>query len=182
MGKKSIKDKNIDIENQFDFEEDELTDETQLVIFRLGQEEYGVDIMQVKEIIRMTNINKVPQVPEFVEGIISLRGEILPIIDLREKFGMEKSEKTLATRIIVLNFNNMTIGGIVDEVAEVLRIPNDAITPPPPVIRGINSEYLKGVGQIDDRIIILLDMTKILSTNEVIKIKEIEENLQKDEI
>lgn len=158
-------------------EEDELTDEKQLVIFKLGNEEYGVDIMQVKEIIRTTTITKIPQVPTFVEGIISLRGEILPIIDMREKFGLPKAERTRQTRILVISLDNITIGGIVDEVTEVLRIPNDAITPPPPVIKGINTEYLQGVGQINGRIIILLDMSKILSSNEVVQIEELKEEI-----
>uniref|UniRef100_A0A7C5V4L4 Chemotaxis protein CheW n=1 Tax=Caldicellulosiruptor owensensis TaxID=55205 RepID=A0A7C5V4L4_9FIRM len=165
-----------DIPEDFE-EEDELTDEKQLVIFKLGNEEYGVDIMQVKEIIKMTNITKIPQVPSFVEGIISLRGEILPIIDMRKKFGLPAGEKTRQTRILVINLDNVTIGGIVDEVTEVLRLPNDAITPPPPVIRGINTEYLQGVGQINGRIIILLDMSKILTSNEVIQIEELKEEL-----
>lgn len=158
-------------------EEDELSDEKQLVIFKLGNEEYGVDIMQVKEIIRTTTITKIPQVPSFVEGIISLRGEILPIIDMRKKFGLPEAERTRQTRILVINLDNVTIGGIVDEVTEVLRLPKDAITPPPPVIRGINTEYLQGVGQIDGRIIILLDMSKILTSNEVIQIEELKEEL-----
>ncbi|ABP66430.1 putative CheW protein [Caldicellulosiruptor saccharolyticus DSM 8903] len=163
-------------EEEFE-EEDELTDERQLVIFKLGEEEYGVDIMQVKEIIRTTNITKIPQVPSFVEGIISLRGEILPIIDMRKKFSLPEKEKTRQTRILVINLDNMTIGGIVDEVTEVLRIPNDAITPPPPVIKGVNTEYLQGVGQINGRIIILLDMSKILTSNEIIQIEELKEEL-----
>jgi len=163
-------------------EEDELSDEKQLVIFKLGNEEYGVDIMQVKEIIRTTTITKIPQVPSFVEGIISLRGEILPIIDMRKKFGLPETERTRQTRILVINLDNMTIGGIVDEVTEVLRIPNDAITPPPPVIKGVNTEYLQGVGQINGRIIILLDMSKILTSNEVIQIEELKEELMNNPV
>jgi purine-binding chemotaxis protein CheW len=168
-----------EIMEQFEDESEELVDEAQLVIFKLDNEEYGVNIMQVKEIIRMTDINKVPQVPDFVEGVISLRGEILPIINLREKFGLLKKEKDKETRIIVVNIGSTTIGGIVDEVTEVLRIQNSAIKPPPSVIKGVSSEYLLGIGQIGDRIIILLDMAKILSANEMIKIKEISEELNK---
>lgn len=164
---------------QFEEEDEELLNETQLVIFKLGNEEYGVNIMQVKEIIRMASINKVPQVPQFVEGIISLRGEILPIIDLREKFGLPKKEKSRSTRILVINLDSTTIGGIVDEVSEVLRIQNSAIRPAPSVIKGVNSDYLLGIGQIGERIIILLDLAKILETSEVVKIKEIAEELNK---
>lgn len=164
---------------QLEEEDEELLDETQLVIFKLGNEEYGVNIMQVKEIIRMASINKVPQVPQFVEGIISLRGEILPIIDLREKFRLPKKEKNRSTRILVINLDSTTIGGIVDEVSEVLRIQNSAIRPAPPVIKGMNSDYLLGIGQIGERIIILLDLAKILKTSEMVKIKEIAEELNK---
>jgi len=174
---KELKKKNVELDDNFD---DEISDEIQLVIFKLGEEEYGVDIMQVKEIIRPTTITKVPQMPPFVEGIISLRGEILPIIDLREKFGLPKAATTRSTRILVINLEDTTIGGIVDEVSEVLRLPNDSITPPPSVIKGSNAEYLKGVGQLSGRIIILLDMSKILSTNEMIRIQEIKEGIKEE--
>ncbi|WP_094545784.1 chemotaxis protein CheW [Petroclostridium xylanilyticum] len=178
MAEKMMEESNAMV--QLDEEDEELLDETQLVIFKLGDEEYGVNIMQVKEIIRMAAINKVPQVPQFVEGIISLRGEILPIIDLREKFGIPKKEKGRSTRILVINLDSTTIGGIVDEVTEVLRIQNSAIKPSPQVIKGMNSDYLLGIGQIGGRIIILLDMARILNTSEVIRIKEIAEELNKN--
>jgi purine-binding chemotaxis protein CheW len=178
MAEKMMEESNAMV--QLDEEDEELLDETQLVIFKLGDEEYGVNIMQVKEIIRMVAINKVPQVPQFVEGIISLRGEILPIIDLREKFGIPKKENSRSTRILVINLDSTTIGGIVDEVTEVLRIQNSAIKPSPPVIKGVNSDYLLGIGQIGGRIIILLDLARILNTSEVIRIKEIAEELNKN--
>jgi len=145
----------------------DLAEETQLVSFRLGSEEYGVNIMQVQEIIKLTDITQVPKAPAFVEGIIDLRGRVLPIVDLRERFGMEQREDTDATRIVVVNIDDMTVGLIVDSVSEVLRIPNRSIEPPPPIIAGIESRFLQGIGRVNKRLLILLDLQKVFSRAEV---------------
>lgn len=112
----------------------------QLVTFSIGEEEFGVDILRVQEIIRMMDITKVPKAPDFVEGVINLRGNVIPIIDLRKRFGMDARERDKNTRIIVIEINNMIVGFIVDAVSEVLRIPADTVEPPPPVVSGLESE------------------------------------------
>jgi len=138
----------------------------QLVSFKLGDEEFGVDIMQVQEIIRMQEITSVPNAPEFVEGVINLRGRVIPIIDLRKRFGLEEKSHDKATRIIVVKVDDLTVGLVVDEVSEVLRIPADTVEPPPPIVAGVESEYIRGVGKLEDRLLILLDLSKTLSKEE----------------
>ncbi|WP_457570986.1 chemotaxis protein CheW [Desulfovulcanus sp.] len=138
----------------------------QLVTFRIGEEEFGVDILRVQEIIRTMEITRVPQSPDFVEGVINLRGKVIPIIDLRKRFGMEVKEHDKHTRIIVVEINNMIVGFVVDAVSEVLRIPADTVEPPPPVVAGVDAEYISGVGKLDDRLLILLDLERVLSREE----------------
>ena len=147
-----------------------MADETQLVVFTLKQNdtecEYGVPITKVQEIIPMANPTKLPQAPDFVEGIINLRGRIIPIIDLKKRFDMGASNITAESRSVVVEVEGQTVGIIVDEVSEVLRLATDSIEPPPAVVGGITSEYLTGVGKLQDRLLILLDMDKILSDQE----------------
>ena len=138
----------------------------QLVSFKLREEEFAVDILQVQEIIRLQDITNVPNAPAFVEGVINLRGRVIPIIDLRKRFALESAEHSTSTRIIVVMIDNVTVGLIVDEVSEVLRIPEDTVEPPPPIVAGIESDYIKGVGKLEDRLLILLDLGKILSQKE----------------
>jgi purine-binding chemotaxis protein CheW len=141
-------------------------DMLQLVSFKLREEEFGVNILQVQEIIRMQEITNVPNAPDFVEGVINLRGRVIPIVDLRKRFGLEAKEHSKATRIIVVMIDQVTVGLIVDEVSEVLRIPEDTVEPPPPIVAGIEADYIKGVGKLEDRLLILLDLNKILSQEE----------------
>ena len=138
----------------------------QLVTFSIGEEEFGVDILSVQEIIRMMDITKVPRAPEFVEGVINLRGKVIPIIDLRRRFGLTTRDHDKHTRIIVIEINNMIVGFVVDSVSEVLRIPASTVEPPPPVVSGLESEYISGVGKLEDRLLILLDLNKLLSGEE----------------
>ncbi|EFL53189.1 CheW protein [Solidesulfovibrio fructosivorans JJ]] len=138
----------------------------QLVTFSIGEEEFGVDILSVQEIIRMMDITKVPRAPEFVEGVINLRGKVIPIIDLRRRFGLSTRDHDKHTRIIVIEINNMIVGFVVDSVSEVLRIPASTVEPPPPVVSGLESEYISGVGKLEDRLLILLDLDKLLSGEE----------------
>lgn len=138
----------------------------QLVTFSIGEEEFGVDILKVQEIIRMMEITKVPRAPEFVEGVINLRGKVIPIIDLRRRFGLSSRGHDKHTRIIVIEINNMIVGFVVDSVSEVLRIPSSTVEPPPPVVSGLESEYISGVGKLEDRLLILLDLDRLLSHEE----------------
>ena len=138
----------------------------QLVSFCIGDEEFGVDILKVQEIIRMINITSVPNSPEFVEGVINLRGRVIPVIDLRIRLGMVKLEHDKDTRIVVVDIEGKTIGFIVDSVSEVLRIPRSITEAPPPLTTGINAEYITAIGKLEDRLIILLDLEKILREEE----------------
>ncbi len=145
-------------------QEDELL---QLVTFSIGEEEFGVDILKVQEIIRTMEITKVPRAPEFVEGVINLRGKVIPIIDLRRRFGLASKTHDKNTRIIVIEINNMIVGFVVDAVSEVLRIPTSTVEPPPPVVAGVESDYISGVGKLQDRLLILLDLDKLLSNEDL---------------
>lgn len=138
----------------------------QLVSFHLGREEFAVDILKIQEINRMVEITKVPRSPEFVEGIINLRGKVIPIVDLRKRFHLPRVESTKSTRIVVVDVEGKTIGLVVDSVSEVLRIPAETIEPPPPIVAGIDSSYISGVGKLEDRLLILLDLAKVLTGEE----------------
>ena len=138
----------------------------QVVSFKLGSEEYGVDIAQVQEINRMVAITHVPRAPQFMEGVINLRGQLIPIIDLRTRFGMPRAEHTKNTRIVVTEIGAKRVGMVVDSVSEVLRLPVEQIEAAPDMITGVGTEYIRGVGKIEDRLIILLDLARIISTAE----------------
>ncbi len=140
--------------------------EQQLVVFSLAAETYGVDIGTVQEIMRMQDITRVPKTPEFVEGVINLRGKVIPVVDLRKKFSLEVTEYTKETRIVWVNIGGQDIGMIVDAVTEVLRISDESVEPPSSVITGSDSEYLKGIAKLDDKMIILLDLDSMLSDRE----------------
>ena len=176
--------------------EDELL---QLVTFSVDVEEFGVNILKVQEIIRIMEITKVPQAPEFVEGIINLRGKVVPVIDVRLKFNQEErayDEKTCIivtmihdmhvglidlrhrfglvpkthdknTRIIVIEVKSIIVGFVVDAVSEVLRIPASTVEPPSPIVAGVDSDYISGVGKLQDRLLIMLDLDKLLSIDDI---------------
>lgn len=139
----------------------------QLVTFNIGPEEFGVDILKVQEIIRMMEITQVPRAPSFVEGVINLRGKVIPIVDLRRRFGMQARGRDTQTRIVVVELRTMVVGFIVDTVSEVLRIQAKTVEPPPPVVAGIDSEYISGVGKLEDRLLILIDLDRLLTREEV---------------
>lgn len=138
----------------------------QLVTFTIGLEEFAVDILRVQEIIRTMDITNVPRAPDFVEGVINLRGKVIPIVDLRRRFGLDSRPHDKHTRIIVIEIDVMIVGFVVDSVSEVLRIPSSTIEPPPPVVSGIESEYINGIGQLEERLLVLLDLDQLLSNEE----------------
>ncbi len=139
----------------------------QFVVFKLHTEEYGIDIKNVQEIVHMQEITKVPQSAEFVEGIINLRGRIIPVVDLKKRFYGVKTETGDNTRIIVIDLGNQVLGIIADEVSEVLRLNEAMIDPPPAIILQLSAENgVIGVGKLEDRLLILLDLTKAFSLEE----------------
>lgn len=140
--------------------------EEHLVVFRLADEYYGLDIGAVQEIILWQSVTRVPLTPEFVEGIINLRGSVIPVIDLRKRFGLKCAEPGRETRTVVVEIGALVVGLVVDGVSEVLRVPGDRISPPSAVISGVETELVRGVAKTDDRLIILLDADQILEQRE----------------
>ncbi len=147
--------------------------ERQLVIFDLSVEAYGVDIGAVREIIRMQDITAVPRTPDFVEGVINLRGKVTPVVDLRKKLGVPVAERTEENRIVVMDIGGQDIGMVVDAVTEVLRIPGDSVEPPSSVVTGTDSDYLMGIVKLDSKLIILLNLAKVLSMQEQEELSEV---------
>lgn len=141
-------------------------DQAQLVVFQLAGEFYAVDIHQVREIIRVPEVTRVPRTPDFVEGVINLRGSVIPIIDLRKRFGMDAAEANDEQRIVVVELEDKTLGVIVDAVTEVLRIERDKIEPPSPYIVSVDTQYITGIARLEERLVILLDVARVLSTDE----------------
>ncbi len=140
--------------------------EQQLVVFDLNEEAYGVDIESVREIIRLQEITRVPRTPDFVEGVINLRGKVIPVVELRKRFGLPVQDRNSDNRIVNVDIGGQEIGMVVDAVTEVLRISSDSVEPPSSVITTADSGYLKGIAKLDDRLIIMLDLDQVLSTEE----------------
>jgi purine-binding chemotaxis protein CheW len=141
--------------------------EKQLVVFNLGGEVYGVDISVVREIIHIQPITRVPGTPHSVEGVINLRGSVIPVVDLRKRFQLEMVPRGKDTRIVVVSCRGQDIGVIVDSVAQVLRVPVDSIQPPSTVVTGGHLEHLLGIIKLPDRLVILLDMDQVLSRQDI---------------
>jgi len=138
----------------------------QLVTFKVDNEEFAVDILKVQEINKMIDITRIPNAPPFVEGVINLRGKIIPIVDLRKRLGFGGKEYDKSTRIIVIELDGMVLGFIVDSVSEVLRISDATVEPPPSLVAGVESDYIEGVGKLDNRLLILLELRKIFSDSD----------------
>ena len=154
----------------------------QLISFSIGEENYGVDIQKVKEVIRNREITRLPKTPSFIMGVINLRGDVIPILDLRDRFCLEHREYNEMTRVIVVEVDDRSIGMVVDSVSHVLRIEQAEIEPPPPIAGGISQEYLHGVGKIGEKLIVLLNIDKILTVEEKVELDRVEELKEKTEI
>lgn len=140
-------------------------DQLQLVNFQLSGEEYAIDMHRVRKIVRKLSITKVPDSPSGVEGVISLRGKVIPVMDLRKQFGLAGKRDDRHTRIVVAGVRGLIAGFVVDSVSEVLRLSSDTVQPAPPLSAGGKPEYIKGVGRIDDRPLMLLDLDRVLLDN-----------------
>jgi len=143
-------------------------EEIQLVVFSLGREEFAVEVTQVREIMRMEEITRMPKSPHFVEGIINLRGQIIAVVELAKRLNLEAGERSGETRIIVVETEDIKVGMIVDSVSEVLRVGAGAVEPSPTLATDISVAYLQGVVKQDNRLIILLDLTRVLSLEEMV--------------
>lgn len=146
----------------------------QLVVFELGGEEFGVEIMNVQEIIRMPEMTQIPQSPDFVEGVINLRGRIIVVVNLSKRFNLHSRVADENSRIIVVEIGKTVVGMIVDSVNEVLRIPKSSVEPAPELVMSkVSKNYLKGVGKVDKRLLILLDLARVLTVEEVAEISNL---------
>lgn len=147
--------------------------EEQVVIFNLQDQVYGINIESVLEIIRMESVTRVPGTPDFIEGVINLRGKVIPVMDLSKRFGMPQSRVSSSTRVIIVEAGGVTVGMVVDAVSEVLRFPVTSIEPPPPMISGAGIEALRGIALVDGRLIILLDLGRVLHEEEKESLQDI---------
>lgn len=143
-----------------------------LVTFMISNELYGIDIMEVSEIVRLSDITPIPNSPDFVDGVITLRGQVIPIVDLGKRFHFQPvsftEDEELLRGIIILNVNDMVIGILIDQINRVLTINNDQIQPPPQVIAGIGAEYIQGVVKFDENLLIILNIQKLFSKSELL--------------
>lgn len=150
-------------------------EEKQFIVFLIGEEQFGVDVKQAREIITTTDLTFVPKAPDFVKGVINLRGEIIPIIDLKRRLGLNGSTGDVENqKIIVVELDNSLIGMQVDDVKEMIRLYKKDIATPPKIVKGINRDYLSGVGKLEDKLLILLNLNKILSEEEFLKLDRME--------
>ena len=143
-------------------------EEIQLVVFRIGEEEFGVDINQVREIVKLVSITRMPKAPVFIEGVVNLRGQIITVIDLAKRLDLPSKGRTETSRIMVVEVGGNVVGMVVDSVSEVLRLSNTDIEDTPSLIETeVHERYLRGVGKIGDRLLILLDLKQVLTADEV---------------
>ncbi len=154
--------------------EQTMPSEVQLVAFSLGKEDFGIDINQVREILKVPHITDVPNSPAFIEGVINLRGQITTIMDLRKRLNVGGGEINDDARIIIVEVEDMPMGMIVDSVTEVLHLSTNDVDPAPSLATDVESEFISGVGKLQDRLLILLDVGKILSKGEVEQVKKME--------
>ena len=147
--------------------------ERQLVIFNLANEDFGVDISAVEGIMKMQAITAVPHAPRFVDGVTNLRGEVLPVIDLRKRFGLTPTANPQDSRIVTVDVHGLKVGMIVDGVSEVLRVSDEAIEPPSPIVTTLDSAFVTGIAKVAERLIILLDLGKVLTVEEQTQVQNL---------
>jgi len=153
--------------------ENKSTSNRKVIVFQLKDEEFAVSVQQVGAIERMLPITRVPQTASFVKGVINLRGVVTPVVDLRNRFDIEKVEYTDQTRIIIIHIDDMEVGLIVDSANDVIDIPENIIEPAPEVVGTIDVDYIEGIAKMNDRLLILLDLNRVLSVEEVNEIKNV---------
>lgn len=143
----------------------------QYLTFTLDEELYAVDVVKVREVLEVTPLTKIPRMPAFMQGVINIRGSVVPVLDLRLKFGMEKAERTVDTCIIVMDIQAddkvVTIGSLADSVQEVIDLDEDNIEPPPRLGTKVDTDFIRGMGKRDDQFIIILDIDRVFNTSEL---------------
>ncbi|AZN40874.1 chemotaxis protein CheW [Paenibacillus albus] len=152
-----------------------MSEEIKVIVFGLANEEYGVEVDKVRTIERMMPITRVPKTPAFIKGVINLRGVVLPVIDLRGRFGLPETEETESSRVIIVAVNDLEVGFIVDAANDVIDIDEKSIDTPPEVVGGIKAKYLRGVAKIgDNRLLIMLNLSEVLNKSEIIQLEQVE--------
>jgi len=147
--------------------------EVQMVIFKLDREEFAVDIYQVREVLNKTQITPLPRSPHYIEGVINLRGEVIPVIDLRKRFGLPELDSGERARVVIVEIQNNNVGLTVDSVTEVLRYSAGAIQQPPSRGSGSRTDFIKGIAKLEERLLTILNLEKILTSDEVITMEEV---------
>ncbi|NMO96179.1 chemotaxis protein CheW [Paenibacillus lemnae] len=151
-------------------------EEIKVIVFKLGTEEYGIEVEKVQTIERLMPITRVPKTYAFVKGVINLRGVVIPVIDLRGRFNLPEVEPTEQTRIIIVAVNEMQVGFIVDSASDVVDLNSDSIDLPPEVVGGIKAKYLRGVAKLsEDRLLVMLNLAEVLNKSEIVQLEGLEE-------
>jgi purine-binding chemotaxis protein CheW len=146
------------------------------IVFTIHDEEYGIEVEHVQSIERMLPITRVPNTPDFVKGVVNLRGVVVPVIHLASRFGLEESELTDNSRIIMISYGDLDVGFIVDSANDVIDVDADTIQDPPEVVGGIRAKYLRGIARLDDdRLLVLLNLSEVLKKSEIIQLQQMEE-------
>lgn len=152
-----------------------MAEDIKVIVFKLGSEEYGIEVDKVQTIERMMPITRVPKTYSFIKGVINLRGVVIPVIDLRGRFGIVEAEHTDQTRVIIVSVNEMEVGFIVDSANDVIDLNPDSIDTPPDVVGGIKAKYLDGVAKIgEDRLLIMLNLSEVLNKGEIVQLESLE--------
>ena len=152
---------------------DNMTDELQVVVFALDNSYYGVHILKVQEIVKMTEITKLPNTPIFIEGVINLRGKIIPVMDLRRRFGLQAVKVDESWKILISKTDEVQFGVMVDQISEVEQVPVSIIEVPPKIVSGVNGKFINGIAKTEKKLLILLDIEKIITEEEQILLKDI---------
>ena len=160
----------------------EITETSQFLTFTLDEEQYAVDVAKVREVLEYTKVTRVPRMPEFMCGVINLRGSVVPVIDLRLKFGLPAAEKTINTSIVVMEINLadeiLVLGALTDSVKEVIDMEPKDIEPAPKIGARLNTEFIKGMGKKNDNFVIILDIDRVFSSDDVLNVKGMEKEIE----
>lgn len=152
-----------------------MAEELKVIVFHLADEEYGIEVENVRTIERMMPITRVPKTPPFVKGVVNIRGIVVPVIDLRGRFNLPETSSTDSSRIIIVAVNEMEVGFIVDAANDVIDIDADTISGPPEVVGGVKAKYLRGITRLDEnRLLIMLNLSEVLNKNEIIQLELLE--------
>ncbi len=155
---------------------EEMTETAQYLTFQLGEEVFALEISKVREVLEFTTVTRIPRTPEFMLGVINLRGSVVPVVDMRARFGMDAIEKTVNTCIVIVEVNleeDTVLGALVDSVREVMELDPDRIEPAPKIGTKLNTEFIQGMGKRDEDFIIILDIDKIFSTDELVEVRDV---------